>query len=239
MNALTNSAQRKPDKPDRRAIADWTLDRLHEMVFSGEIRVGDTLSEVELTQRLGVSRSPVRDALKELEHAGLFDVDVVNGRRTLRPFEIDDVSESYDLRIALESLAAQCAARRDDELGIAALESALDSMRRGLDSASEEWLTLDLVFHRQLAAASAARRVSYLLSGIWIQHHAFLRRLDRVGTYPPTVGGRKDVIREHEKILEKVAARDAPGAAQAVSEHLETRRAAVLGALSRAGRVTL
>lgn len=226
------------DRPDRRAVADWTLERLHELIFEGELRVGEPLSEVELCARLGVSRSPIRDALKELEHAGLLEVDDVNGRRTLRAFGLDDVAESYDVRVALECLAAQNAAKQQP-LSIARIASSLSFMQAGLEQPLDAWLTLDFAFHREVARASGARRIPYLLSGIWIQHHAFLRRLDRVGLYPSTASGREAVMLEHKAIADAIAAGDGGGAVSAVRNHLRRRRDAVLRDLRGAGHATL
>lgn len=225
-------------RPDRRAVADWTLDRLHELVFEGELRVGEQLSEVDLCQRLGVSRSPVRDALKELEHAGLLEVDDVNGRRTLRAFRLDDVAESYDVRIALECLAARNAAKYQPP-AMERIDAGLAAMRGGLDQPLDAWLTLDFAFHREVADASGARRIPYLLSGIWIQHHAFLRRLDRVNLYPSTRAGREAVLLEHQAIADAISGGDGAGAASAVRNHLQRRRDAVLRDLRAAGRATL
>jgi hypothetical protein len=59
MNALTETlTQRSPERPDRSAVADWTLAQLHEMVFNGQLAPGGDLTEMDLTARLGVSRSP-------------------------------------------------------------------------------------------------------------------------------------------------------------------------------------
>ena len=58
------NAQPRPVRPDRNALGDWTLAQVHELVFNGGLAPGDVLTEVDLSERLGVSRSPVRDALK-------------------------------------------------------------------------------------------------------------------------------------------------------------------------------
>lgn len=224
-------------RPDRRAVADWTLNRLHEMVLSGELRPGDVLSEVELTERLGVSRSPVRDALKELEHSGLLDVDDVNGRRVLRPFLPDDVAELYNLRIELEALAARYAARNSSQTVVQQLTDSLTAMQDAVREPVEVWLPRDFAFHSVISVASGTRRVPRLLTGVWIQHQAFLRRLDRVGAYPSTLEERLDVIRDHERILVAIGEGDPAKADAALRRHLQRRQEIVLTALRASGGV--
>jgi len=222
-------------RPDRRAVTDWTLARLHEMVFNGELQSGDVLSEIELAERLSVSRSPVRDALKELDHSGLLDVDEVNGRRVLRPFRIADVAELYDLRSELEALAARYASGTPSTAFLNELAARLDSMRHAVNEPIETWLPLDFAFHRSISDGSGARRVPRVLSGIWIQHQALLRRMALVGSYPSTAEERIDVIEDHRRILEAISEADPPKADAALRSHLDRRRAIVMAALEKRG----
>lgn len=222
-------------RPDRRAVTDWTLARLHEMVFSGELKPGDVLSELELTEQLSVSRSPVRDALKELGHSGLLDVDEINGRRVLRPFVVADVAELYDLRRELEALAARYAARSPSDIFLHELEERLDAMRAAVDEPIEVWLPLDFAFHSVISDGSGARRVPRILSGIWVQHQALLRRMALVGSYPSTKVERLDVIEDHRRILLAISGRDPGAADQALRDHLDRRRAIVMQSLEQRG----
>lgn len=222
-------------RPDRRAVSDWTLDRLNEMVFSGELKPGDVLSEVDLTQRLRVSRSPVREALKELENAGLLDVDAVNGRRVLRPFVVDDVAELYDIRTELEAFAARYAARAPDHAFIEELERRLEAMHAAVRAPVETWLPTDFAFHSMISLGSGARRAPHLLAGLWIQHQALLRRMALVGSYPSTYGERRIVLEEHRLILVAISQSDPAQADAALRAHLQHSREKVLKALRERG----
>lgn len=222
-------------RPDRRAVSDWTLDRLNEMVFNGELKAGDVLSEVDLTERLQVSRSPVREALKELENAGLLDVDVVNGRRVLRPFVADDVAELYDTRTELEALAARYAARSPTQVFLDELEQRLDEMRAAVGEPVETWLPKDFAFHSAISVGSGARRAPHLLAGVWIQHQALLRRMALVGSYPSTFEERMVVIEDHRKILLAISKSDPARADAALRAHLDQGRQKVLTALRKRG----
>jgi DNA-binding GntR family transcriptional regulator len=222
-------------KPERRALADWTLARLHEMVFSGELRPGDALIEMDLTQRLSVSRSPLRDALKQLEHSGLVEVDAVNGRRILRPFLAADVAELYDIRRELEALVVARAAEDPSAAVVAALGQRLRAMEAAVDEPIEIWIASDFAFHAQLSESSGARRLPHLLRGIWVQHQALLRRMALVGSYPSTKSERLDVIEDHRRILHGISSRAPVEAQRAMRHHLNRRREIVMRALHERG----
>ena len=110
----------------------WVYDEIKKMIINGDLRPGDDLRERDLAEMLGVSRVPVREALPMLERAGLAQL---SPRRTARVTEIteSDVTDHFELRIALEPLAARLAADRvargaDPAVLIAALADAHDAM---------------------------------------------------------------------------------------------------------------
>ena len=224
-----------PDRPDRRSVADWTLAQTHRLIFNGELVAGDSLNEVDLAERLNVSRSPVREALKELEHAGMVDIDKVNGRRLLRSFGIDDVRELYDIRTELEVLAARQAAKVMDGRARQQLESALDVLDGARTDPIDVYLKKDLGFHQLIAEATGLRRVPQMLKGVYIQHQALLTRLDRVQSYPVSPSERKIANLEHRQILLALVAGDTNEAEAAVREHLGGRLEVVLTGLNANG----
>jgi len=198
------------------------------MIFNGQLLPGDALKELDLTERLGVSRSPVRDALKELERQGLVDVDEVNGRRVLRALNERDIAETYDIRIELEALAARYAARDASEESRRRLMDRLGALRASLSVPTEAWLPLDFAFHEAIAAAAGRHQLQPLLSRLWIQIQAFLRRMDRIGAYPDDRQTRLSGIAEHEALAAAILARDPAAADAAVRAHLETHRDALI-----------
>jgi DNA-binding GntR family transcriptional regulator len=232
---VDGASDERTARPERRALADWTLARLHEMVFSGELRPGDSLIEMDLTNRLAVSRSPLRDALKQLEHSGLVEVDAVNGRRILRPFLAADVAELYDIRRELEALVVARTAEDPSVAVVAAVDQRLRAMEAAVDDPIEVWLPLDFAFHAQLSESSGARRLPHLLRGIWVQHQALLRRMALVGSYPSTKSERLDVIEDHRRILLGISSGAPADAQAAIRHHLDRRREIVMRALRERG----
>lgn len=216
-------------RPDRNAVADWTLTKLHEMIFNAELRPGDVLTELDLTKRLGVSRSPVRDALRELEYSGLIDVDEVNGRRSLRAFSEDDIAESYDLRTELEALVARWAARSATPSQLDTIRTSFERMKHVVISEPLDiTLPVDFAFHRAIAVASGRPRPLHILAGVWIQHQALIRRMDRIGADPPTPEQRRQSIDDHERMCTAITSRDEAASEAAVRQHLQNRRAILM-----------
>src|SRR5215831_7980147 len=108
---------------------------LRELVFSGEIAPGDRLPEVELAERLGVSRTPLRMALQTLAHEGLLEA-LSGGGFVVRAFSRSDVSDAIELRGVLEGTAARFAAERLADPGVVAplvdAATALDEVVRNI-----------------------------------------------------------------------------------------------------------
>lgn len=139
---------------------DLALRQLREMVFSGELNAGSNHFEADLAQRLGMSRTPVREATLTLQAQGLVDVQPRRGMRVL-PVEAEDMADIYDVLGVLESLAAKRAAQRGytaADLGVAYgfiedMDAALD--RRDLDA----WAEADQGFHEELVRLSGNPRL--------------------------------------------------------------------------------
>lgn len=185
-------------------------------ILSGELVAGGALDEVSLADAHGVSRTPVREALRTLTSEGL----LVHGRR--RQLLVVDVSERHRseivaIRVALEGAAAAeaCALTTPDDVD--ALRLLTIKQRRSADADdAEAFLRLDEEFHRALAAVAAMPTLSRLLA----QLGAFVR-LTRLGE--PT--GRRHMqglTREHEHLVDLLEAGDAAGLRQALEAHISS-----------------
>ena len=122
MSADAAFSEELDHKPLRQVVAD----RIRLMIVAGELAPGQRLVEGQLAERLGVSRNPVREALRSLEATGLIDVIPRKGAH-VTTINIDELTQIQDLRYAIESLAAERAAalRTDDDLK--ALKSCIDN----------------------------------------------------------------------------------------------------------------
>ncbi len=243
IDALTDPARsrgvRDDVKPGRRALAVWALSRLYEMIFDGELAPGDSLGEIEITELLGVSRSPVRDALRQLEESGLVEVVATSGRRVVRSFGVDDIYELYTIRIALESLSVRQAAARLTANELSVLERLLEQMRRtsATPGTTARDFESDFRFHEAIARASGLPRLHRHLSGLWLQTRALLRHLDAAHIYP-TGDEVLGVAEDHAQVLAALRRRDAQEAEAALSRHLEVRRDHLIDAVRVRGGLT-
>jgi DNA-binding GntR family transcriptional regulator len=200
--------------------------RLRGMVLSGVLAGGQIIQERRLAEQLGLSRTPVREALGRLEGEGLLRRD---GRVLLcATVTVQEVLEILSVRRSLEADAAASAAMRMDTAQVAALRASLDAMADpGSVTDDQHWATDDIL-HLTLADASGNSLLSRLIRDLRQRTRMFgLRRIP----------GRFDIgKREHLEILDAVAARDVDGAAAAMRMHLDHARDAILATLAGSPR---
>jgi DNA-binding FadR family transcriptional regulator len=113
-------------------------------------------------------------------------------------------------------------------LALQHLTESYDAMVGALLEPLDVWLPTDFAFHAAIAAASGTHRLPHMLAGVWLQHQAFLQRMDRGGVDPSTREQRLETLPRHERILTAIRARDEAGSDQAVRLLLGDRREIVL-----------
>ena len=209
---------------------------LERRIVSGELAVGTKLNEVDIANALGVSRGPVREAFRALDQARLVRVEKNRGV-FVRQLSLEEASEVYEVRAALEGLIGRLAAQRidADELeqlrAIVKKMAALDKSRK-----AEAYFALNLEFHELVARA--ARNQSLLTHYRRVVNELDLYRRE-------TLTRSSDVIpvstREHEAIVSALAKGDEKAAERLLVEHVLHSRERLHGALAaksaRAARV--
>jgi DNA-binding GntR family transcriptional regulator len=138
-------------------------------IFSGEHPAGGRLREEDLAERIGVSRTPVREALRRLDAEGLVEF-MPNRGAHVASWTDQDLREIFALRALLESFGARLAAARIDQQALAALAELCDGMDRALADRDlghlERVADLNNRFHQGVLAASGSRRLTMLLSSL-------------------------------------------------------------------------
>ncbi len=136
------------------------LKELRELIFTGELPAGSDHLEAELAERLGMSRTPVREAALTLESQGLLQLRPRKGVR-ISPISIDDMREIYDVLTHLESLAAERAAQSDySEDDLQNLAQSITDMTTAIDGKDlKAWAEADEAFHRELVTLGRNKRV--------------------------------------------------------------------------------
>ncbi|MHA6345647.1 GntR family transcriptional regulator [Roseivivax sp. CAU 1761] len=189
-----------------------TYRRLLDEIRQGRLTSGDRLREIELSERLGVSRTPVREAIRQLEADGLI-THVPRQGATIRALDYAEVMELYEMRAVLEGTAARLAARAASALEIEELAALNDELAGlGTDPRAVE---LNRQFHAALLDAAKnrflARSMQSLQRALMILGPTTLTEPDRAAA----------AVTEHRAVLEALAARDGAAAEAAMRAHIE------------------
>lgn len=206
--------QLRAGRPVRTTLTEQVLVQLRTAIVSGEIRPGTRYSASELGQRFGVSRTPVREALLELERDGLVRIDKNRGVSVVAT-SLDDVVECFQVRLLLEVPAAARAAGRADPASVAAVEMRFARMEEAAERGDvEDLLRADRDFHLELLAAAENARLVKVL-----QELRNLVLTTGVATVP---GSRtcQELVNDHRDVLQALRERDASGAARSMYRHI-------------------
>lgn len=225
-------AAAKADKTTTRSASIAAA--LRGAILAGEFPPGERMYELGLSERLKVSRTPIREALKSLAGEGLLD-HVPNRGYYVRAYSVDDIIQAYEIRAALEGLAA----RRAAQLGLAAeeraiIEKALDDgeafLKKSGFTASDRVLygEINAAFHSAILAGSQSRMLRdqlRLSQQVAPSSHRNIIAFER-----------RDVRRRHDdhyRIYEAILCRDSGRAELLMRDHVESVKISLIRAISR------
>ncbi|CAL9517279.1 putative D-xylose utilization operon transcriptional repressor [Streptomyces sp. enrichment culture] len=215
-------------KATRRGLADEAADLVRAAIFSGHFAPGAALREVELAERLGVSRGSVREGLARLAQEGLVRGGWHRGT-TVIEVTAEDVQEVYALRAALDRLAATTARRAATEEHLSGLDRLVAEMTAEIagDGDAHRLVALDIAFHDQIYAAAGNRRLTTAWRTIRSQVHLFhLRRVDAAYDHY-----RARVVDEHRELAALLRSGDSRTLARRAEEHVDSARRSLLAGL--------
>src|SRR5439155_7342542 len=213
---------------DRHGLVDRLAATIQARVLSGEIPSGVRLRQETLASEFGVSRTPVREALRKLQSSGLVSVEPNRGAVVRGP-NARDVREAYAVRAELEAFAAEAAVthildaqldrlREAEDLFRRSIEGLIDR-RRGVErhwSNESEWERANDLFHQVIQDASGNR---YLVASIAFVHQTFPRDLTW-SALSQNSHLLEENIEQHHRVLEALERRDAVAAREAMHEHV-------------------
>ncbi|HEV8534459.1 MAG TPA: GntR family transcriptional regulator [Candidatus Limnocylindria bacterium] len=194
---------------------------LRNMIIDGEMGPGTRLVELSLATQFGVSRTPVREALKRLVDGNLLHADPIRGLVVRTP-EATEVEEVYLVREVLDGLAARLATERVRPDDLARLRLINDAMREGIrEGRTDVIVNANIAFHDLIYEIAGNRT----LARHGMELRTFVRRFSSEAFASPS---RVDaVLRDHERLLEAMQRGDAEAAERASTEHLREARAYV------------
>jgi DNA-binding GntR family transcriptional regulator len=207
--SLRTMRSRYADRPLKESV----YETLREAILIGKLADGDRLQERLLADQLGVSRTPVREALQRLEVEG-FVINTTNGL-VVQTFSVQEIIDIYELRIALEGISARLATERATYGDIAELRRIYQDMRRATHAGNVIELTrINREFHSSMAKISACR---FLVRFINLLHDS-VQRSSRTTFVDEE--RRLEALAEHEMLLE-VLENGPPFAAETIArEHM-------------------
>jgi DNA-binding GntR family transcriptional regulator len=206
--------------PARVALHELARDRLRTLIVRGDLAPGVALQETQLSEELGISRTPLREALKLLAAEGLLELRS-NRSAQIAPLRQNEIDEIFEVISAIEGIAAQLAASRITNQELKRLTQLQERMEAHHDSGRlEEYFRINQEIHGFIVACA---RNGVLQS----THETLLARAERARYFALSSRTRwDDSVREHRQILKALKARDAEAASRALTQHvLRTGRA--------------
>lgn len=188
---------------------------LRSLILQGVIAPGSQLNQVELAPLLGVSRTPLREAIRMLQEEGLVEAQPQKRARVVA-FDPEHLEAVYAQRILLEGLAATLTARSFTDEALQELRARLQELRACASAGDRDgWYDVHREFHRMLVSD-----VSPTLARTIASHLDRAEHYRRMTMSSDDSTGRAVADAEHEEIVEAFARRDGEGAAAALSAHL-------------------
>jgi DNA-binding GntR family transcriptional regulator len=190
--------------------------QLLEEVLEGDLRPGEILVETALGKRFGVSRTPIREALRMLEQDGVLER--VNRGMRVRQTSSEEVLEIYGVRTILEGAAARDAATRRTDYDIATLDRIFGNMAEAKSATPHEMAAINRSFHRAIWQAADNRTLADLLERLAVH----LRR------YPATTylraGRWEEALEEHRQLLDAIRDKNPDAAGEMAERHMRAAR---------------
>ena len=218
----------KSQKPAPRARArkvrdmTWTVySSLRDSILNGALAPGQSLSQVQLASQLGVSRGPLREAVRMLQREGLVEAEL-NRKGRVSSFSIDDLEQLYAMRIVHESLALRINVPRFSKRDIEMLRGCIRRMEESAGHDLRQWQTTDREFHMTLVAHAGDRLLRTIRE---LYDHADRYRRLYIKEVPRALSIASD---EHRKILDACIAGDSALGAGQLARHLARTALTVL-----------
>ena len=203
------------DNDSSSSLRGRVFSHLENGILNGKYKTGESLIETKLSEELGVSRTPIREAIRQLELEGLVET-IPNKGAIVTGFSAKDIDDIYTIRLAIEGLAARWAAENITEPELKNLKHSIELEEFYTEKNDlEQILKLDTKFHETIFRASKSKPLMNMLSNF---HHY----IQRARTYSLGMTGRaEEALSEHRAIYQAILQRDAKKAEELTIEHVK------------------
>jgi DNA-binding GntR family transcriptional regulator len=198
--------------------SDLAYTRVRGLILSGELAPGAVLPQAALAQTIGMSTTPLREALRRLKQEGLVELDAHRDAR-VRALDATEARDLLELRGSLDPLAASLAAQRRSEADLADVRAALDGLEALSARPSAAELASHHRFHAAIHRASHNALLVEVLDGLWVKTDRYRRHGLEAGRSDEERDARAT---EHRLLFEAVRDGDADTAAELMRRHVET-----------------
>ncbi|MEA3334984.1 MAG: GntR family transcriptional regulator [Chloroflexota bacterium] len=207
-------------------LRDLAYQHIKDAIQQSDVQPGEPISETRLSSELGISRTPVREALQILAQEGL--IQIIPGRAiTVAAPSLRDVQDAIHVRFLLEPELARLAARNISEEQLQTLAAAQQELERAVAEQNRvTWTRVDNVWHETISAACPNKLLGDL--ALQIRNRVSFLSIDAQGNWDRLAS----CTAEHREIVEMIAAGDSEGAEEAASAHLGNYRENIFQRLS-------
>ncbi len=221
---MTNQITFQP-MMESRPIREIAYEVLKHAIITGDIPAGERIVETDYADRLHISRTPLREALRKLERDGLVEY-VPRRGVVVRAFTIEDVEQIYTIRNALEMLTLPAIIKKATGEDIASLRAQLDEMDALVAARDIETLSpLTRAFHAQLTRLCGQNRILRVIEG----QDEYITRFSAMAINRES--RLEEAHREHHQLVDYVEARDLDSFRSLMQRHIETSKERCLEAL--------
>jgi DNA-binding GntR family transcriptional regulator len=207
---------------ERKSLGEHVFESLKQAIIRGKISANEWLVESHIAETLGISRTPVREAIHKLEREGLVERQP-RGGFTVLGLNRNDIEETFGLRSVLEGYAARLAAVKHKTFELKSLEKKIEEFQRALDQKKMDLLpAINTEFHDLLYGLSKSPKLINMISGLRDQIYRYREMILKEQKFASTSN------LDHRKMLKYIRKRDAEGAERAVKDHILRGREMVL-----------
>ncbi|HIR28554.1 MAG TPA: GntR family transcriptional regulator [Candidatus Choladousia intestinigallinarum] len=208
-------------------LRDVVFQTLRQAILKGELKPGERLMEIHLAQKLGVSRTPVREAIRKLELEGLVLMIPRKGA-VVAEITVSDLEDVLEVRSALEELAVKCACRKITSEQLSLLKEAAEEFGKSLKGQDvSACAQADEAFHGVIYQATGNRRLMQMLSNLREQMYRY--RVE----YLKDRQSHQILLKEHREIMQALERKDEEEAARITAVHIERQKENIINTLTK------
>jgi DNA-binding GntR family transcriptional regulator len=198
--------------------SDFAYTRVRELILSGELEPGAVINQAILARQIGISTTPLREALKRLKQQGLVELDAHRDAR-VTPLDPEEARDLLEVRRALDPLAASLAADRRTKQDVAEMRAALEGLEALASNPTVQQLVAHRRFHAAIYRASHNARLAETLDGLWDTADRYRRHSLQVERSAEEIATKAN---EHTLLFEAIVEGDGATAADVMRAHIQT-----------------